>query len=472
MYRYATYNTNWFDQGVLYMAFQTINPATGEALRRYDTWQGDQIDAALRSVAEATPDWGLRPLAQRCDLLRNAAQVLRSRTEHYAKIITTEMGKLYTEAQSEVKKCALACDYYADNAANFLQDEIIETDAGKSYVAYQPLGTVLAVMPWNFPLWQVFRFAAPALAAGNTGVLKHASNVPQCALAIEEIFREAGFPEGVFRNLMISASQVSGVIADSRVQAVTLTGSEPAGKQVAAAAGEHMKKSVLELGGSDAFIVLEDADLEHSVKNAVTSRYMNAGQSCIAAKRFILVGSAGEPFLERFREAVESLVPGDPMNETTSLAPMARTDLRDELHQQVLDSVAAGAVAVTGCEPISGAGAFYKASILDHVRPGMRAYEEELFGPVAIVIRAADEDEAVRVANSSRFGLGGSVWTQDKHRGERIARQLACGSAFVNDFVKSDPRLPFGGVKASGYGRELSHHGMHEFVNAKTVWVQ
>jgi succinate-semialdehyde dehydrogenase/glutarate-semialdehyde dehydrogenase len=404
--------------------------------------------------------------------MRRAAAVLRERREALARTITLEMGKLRQEALAEVDKCALGCEYYAEHGPAFLADEVIASDAGKSFVAWQPLGTVLAVMPWNFPLWQVFRFAAPALVAGNTGLLKHASNVPQCALAIEAVFRDAGFPDGVFRSLMITASQVDGVIRDARVHAVTLTGSEPAGRKVAAAAGECLKKSVLELGGSDAFVVLEDADLDWTVQQAVASRFLNGGQSCIAAKRFIVVDAIAGQFLPRFQAAVEALRHGDPMNEATTLAPLARPDLRDELHRQVSDSIAAGAVALTGCKPVEGSSNFYQPSILDEVRPGMRAYAEELFGPVAIVIRARDEVDAVRIANDSRFGLGGSVWTTDSARGERVARQLECGCAFVNGLVKSDPRLPFGGTKASGYGRELSLLGMREFLNAKTVWVR
>ena len=454
------------------MAFQSINPFTGETLQTFDAWNHQYIESALQQVAAATPDWAARPLSQRCDLLRKAAEVLRARKDQLARLITQEMGKLYTESQAEIEKCALGCEYYAESATEFLKDEIIATDAGKSYVAYQPVGTVLAVMPWNFPFWQVFRFAAPALAAGNTGVLKHASNVPQCALAIENIFKEAGFPEGVFRTLMIRAADVKAVIEDPRIAAVTLTGSEPAGRSVAATAGDCIKKSVLELGGSDAFIVLEDADLVDTVKNAVISRFLNGGQKCIAAKRFIVVDAIADKFVPAFKTAVESLKTGDPMDPSTTIAPMARADLRDDLHKQVQDSIKAGAVALTGCEPLPGVGAFYKPSILDQVAPGVRAYDEELFGPVAIVIRAKDENDALRIANESRFGLGGSVWTRDAARGERVARQLQCGSAFVNGFVKSDPRIPFGGIKASGYGRELSRHGMHEFVNAKTVWIK
>jgi len=454
------------------MAFTSINPATGEQLREYPSWSSEELEKALAAVAGASSGWKAKCIDERSALMSRAAEVLRKRRDELAGLITQEMGKLFKEAQGEIDKCAWVCDYYADNGPAFLADETIETDAGKSLVAYQPLGTVLAVMPWNFPFWQVFRFAAPALVAGNTGVLKHASNVPQCALAIESVFCEAGFPENVFRTLMIGASQVKAVIEDRRIHAVTLTGSESAGRQVAATAGAMLKKCVLELGGSDAFIVLEDADLEWTVQQAVISRYLNVGQSCIAAKRFIVVDAVVEDFLERFKVVVEALVPGDPMAQTTTLAPMARTDLREQLHSQVEQSVAAGAQVLTGGHPLEGEGAFYAATILDQVQPGQPAYSEELFGPVAIVIRARDEADALRIANDSDFGLGSSVWTADSARGERVAREIDAGCSFVNGMVKSDPRLPFGGIKHSGYGRELSHHGIREFVNAKTIWIR
>ncbi|VAW92436.1 Succinate-semialdehyde dehydrogenase [NAD]; Succinate-semialdehyde dehydrogenase [NADP+] [hydrothermal vent metagenome] len=454
------------------MSFEVINPATGKRIKSIPVWGDDEIEAALVEVANAATAWAERTFDARAKVIANAGQVLRDNKDRYAAIITEEMGKLINDAKAEVEKCATACDYYAQHGEKFLADEIIESDAGKSYVAYQPLGAVLAVMPWNFPFWQVMRFAAPALVAGNTGVLKHASNVPQCALAIEEIFEKAGAPRGVFKTLMIGASQVKSVIEDDRIHAVTLTGSEPAGRQVAATAANVLKKSVLELGGSDAFIVLDDADLDLTVKSAVISRYLNTGQSCIAAKRFIVVEEIADEFVSRFKTAVGDLQHGDPMDEATTLAPMAKIDLRDELHQQVIDSIAAGAVAVTGCEPIDQPGAYYKASILDNVKSGMRAYTEELFGPVAIVIRVKDEQEALAVANSSVFGLGSSVWTQDSERGEKLALKIQVGCSFVNGFVKSDVRLPFGGIKRSGFGRELSHHGIKEFVNAKTVWIK
>lgn len=454
------------------MTFRSINPANGSVLETYEGWDDARVDLALAAGEAAVDDWRATPTTARAQLLSQAANVLRERKEDLARTMALEMGKLINEARAEVEKCAWACDFYAEHGRSFLADEVIATDAGRSLVAYQPLGSVLAVMPWNFPLWQVFRFAAPALMAGNTAVLKHASNVPQCAQAIEAVFRQAGFPRGVFQTLLITSSQVQRVIEDDRIHAVTLTGSEAAGRAVAAAAGQCLKKSVLELGGSDAFVILEDADLDLTVEQAVSSRYMNCGQSCIAAKRFIPVASIANEFVERFRAAVETLRPGDPLQEDTRLAPMARRDLRDDLHRQVMDSIEAGAKALLGCAPEDGPGAYYQASILDHVGPGARAYREELFGPVASVIRARDEEDAVRIANDSRFGLGGSVWTQDAGRGEQVARRLQCGSAFVNGLVKSDPRLPFGGVKHSGYGRELSHHGIREFVNVKTVWVR
>ena len=454
------------------MTFKSVNPADGTALKEVDIFTSRKLEDALQGAASAGPAWRATPLAERCALMHKAATVLRSHAGEFAQMITLEMGKPVREALAEVEKSALGCEYYADQGPAFLADEVIESDAGRSMVVFQPLGTVLAIMPWNFPFWQVFRFAAPALVAGNTGLLKHASNVPLCALAIESVFKEAGFPAGVFRSLMIQSSRVAGVIEDKRVHAVTLTGSEPAGRQVAATAGAEIKKSVLELGGSDPFIVLEDADLDLAVETAVTSRFLNSGQSCIAAKRFIVVNAIADEFIKRFKVGVEALRVGNPLDESTQIGPLARFDLRDELHRQVVESIKQGAVAVTGCNLESGSGAYYQASILDRVTPDVCAYHEELFGPVASIIRAEDEADAIRIANDSEFGLGGSVWTQDSARGERLARQLECGCAFVNGLVKSDPRLPFGGVKNSGYGRELSRLGMHEFVNAKTIWIK
>lgn len=453
------------------MTFQSINPYNNELLAEIPVWGEQELEAALNQVSAASTQWQALSFAQRAEYLGRVAQVIRQQKDALARTITLEMGKLLSEAEAEVEKSASVCEYYAEHAQIFLADEDIASDAAHSFVTYQPLGTVLAVMPWNFPLWQVFRFAAPALMAGNTGVLKHASNVPQCALAIEKIFQDAGLPEGVFRSLMIKASQVERVIADERIHAVTLTGSEVAGRSVAAVAGKYLKKTVLELGGSDAFIVLADADLEQAIKSAVTSRFLNAGQSCIAAKRFIVMEELADDFVEGFANACQQLRMGDPLDGDTQLAPMARGDLRTELHQQVIATIKQGGRVVIGCEPIDENECQYPASIIDHVQRGIVSYEEELFGPVASVIRVKDETQAIAVANDSRFGLGGSVWTQDVVRGEKLARQVAAGACFVNGFVKSDPRLPFGGIKASGYGRELARWGIQEFMNLKTIWI-
>lgn len=454
------------------MVLTSQNPATGEVLKTYDTHNAHEVEALLDAVARAAAHWRERDIAARAALLRRAAAVLRARTADYARLITLEMGKPIKEARGEIEKCAWGCEFYADNAAAFLADEEIATDATRSLIAYQPLGTVLAIMPWNFPFWQVFRFAAPALMTGNTAVLKHAANVPQCALAIEGVFREAGLPENVFRTLLIESGRVEGIIEDPRIHAVTLTGSEAAGRQVAAQAGAQLKKTVLELGGSDAFVVLPDADLHLAATVGVAARYLNGGQSCIAAKRFILTAPIADEFLARFAAAAQRLKMGDPLNEATDIGPLARLDLRDALHAQVQDSIEAGATLAFGGELIAGAGAFYTPAALDRVGPDMRAYREELFGPVAIILRARDEKDALRLANDNRYGLGGSVWTRDLEKGERFARQFESGAAFVNGLVKSDPRLPFGGIKASGYGRELSAHGIREFVNIKTLWMR
>ncbi|MGH8372478.1 MAG: NAD-dependent succinate-semialdehyde dehydrogenase [Gammaproteobacteria bacterium] len=453
------------------MTFKAINPATGETIMEYAGWKPAQLEEVLAQTAAAKFTWAAESIAVRSKLLRRAGEALLAHRDEYAQLMSREMGKLIGEARAEIEKCARCCNYYADEAEQMLADEGAETDAATSYVAYQPLGTVLAIMPWNFPFWQVIRAAAPALTAGNTMVLKHADNVPGCAIALEEVFREAGYPDGVFRTLMIGIPAVDGVIRDARIAAVTLTGSERAGRAVGQAAGDTLKKCVLELGGSDAFVVLDDADLAHAAEIGAKSRYQNAGQSCIAAKRFIVVDSIADAFLKEFGARAVALVCGDPMDSKTTLGPMARFDLRDGLHSQVQDAIQKGAKPVLGCEPVKGKGAFYAASILDGVAPGMRAWNEELFGPVASIIRVRDETEALKVANGSPYGLGGSVWTRDRKRGERFARQLQSGSAFVNGLVKSDPRLPFGGVKRSGYGRELARHGIHEFTNVKTVWI-
>ena len=453
------------------MSLVAINPATGEEIFRATGHRPQQVEAILADAANAAPAWRDLGVEARCKLLEQAAQQLDAKRDELANLMSLEMGKLIGEAKAEIEKCAKACRYYAEHAPGFLADEPIETDASRSLVTYQPLGTVLAVMPWNFPFWQAIRCAAPAMAAGNTVLLKHASNVPQCAVAIERVFEEAGFPEGVFRTLLVGSGAVDDLVADRRIHAVSLTGSDTAGRAIGKTAGEHLKKSVLELGGSDAFIVLADADLDEAVAHGVKSRFQNAGQSCIAAKRFILEDTIADEFLKRFAAAAAELVPGDPRASDTTLAPMARTDLRDELHAQVTDAIEKGAKVVMGCAPLDRPGAFYAASVLSGIAPGMRAWEEELFGPVALAITVSDADAAIEVANGSPLGLGGTVFTNDKDRGEALARRLACGSAFVNGMVKSDPRLPFGGVKDSGYGRELSRHGLMEFVNAKTLWI-
>lgn len=453
------------------MEFTGINPASGEKLKTYSGWSAARVQQALAAGADAARAWSTRPVSERSSLMRAAGEALLKHRDEYARLMSREMGKLIGEARAEIEKCARCCDYYAEHGASLLADEPAASDAGKSYVAYQPLGTVLAIMPWNFPFWQAIRAAAPALTAGNAMLLKHADNVPSCGLALEEVFREAGFPAGVFQTLMIGVPEIEAVIKDARVAAVTLTGSERAGRAVGKEAGEVLKKCVLELGGSDAFVVLEDADLARAAEVGVKSRFQNAGQSCIAAKRFIVVERIAEAFTNEFKTRAQVLTCGDPLDEKTTLAPMARLDLRDKLHEQVKDAVQHGARVLLGGAPQPGKGAFYPPTILDGVRPGMRAWSEEMFGPVASIIRVHDEAEALEVANSSSYGLGGSVWTRDLKRGEAFARRLQSGSAFVNGMVKSDPRLPFGGVKNSGYGRELSRHGIHEFTNVKTVWI-
>lgn len=454
------------------MPYVSLNPSINKVLHTYPSWDSHRLALALEKAHSVQTAWARTSFTLRAEILRDVAIHLRIHRDQYAALITQEMGKLLRESRSEIEKCAGGCDYYAEHAAAFLKPEIVESDAGKSYVAHYPLGVVLAVMPWNFPFWQVFRAAAPALMAGNAVVLKHASNVPQCAQMIETIFRDSGLPEGLFTALMIEADQVADVIASPHVQAVTLTGSEAAGRKVASAAGQHLKKCVLELGGSDPFIVLRDADLEFTSNMAVASRFMNCGQSCIAAKRFILVPEIADQFVSEFKKKTQALTLGDPTEDASQIGPMARLDLRETLHQQVTDSIAQGAVALTGCQLDTREGFYYPPSILDHVTTKTRAYHEELFGPVAIIIRAENEADAIEIANDSRYGLGSSIWSKDVARAEQIATQIQAGCTFINGLVKSDPRLPFGGVKASGFGRELSHHGIHEFVNAKTVWIR
>ena len=454
------------------MSLDVVNPATGETLKTYDEMTPGETAAAIAEAHAAWKAWRTIPFADRARPMKKAAAVLRDRKEEFGRLMALEMGKPLKQGIAEAEKCALGCDYYADHAEAHLAPEIVKTEASKSYVAFEPLGVVLAVMPWNFPFWQVFRFAAPALMAGNAGVLKHASNVPGCAVAIEDVFKQAGFPKGVFRTLLIGSRQVKAVIENPLVSAVTLTGSTPAGKAVAAQAGGVLKKTVLELGGSDPYIILEDADLDYAVNTCATSRLINSGQSCVNAKRFIVVEPLVAAFTEKLVAAMKARKMGDPLAEGTDVGPQSRPDLRDELHKQVMDSVAKGAKVLLGGEIPPGRGSFYPPTVLADVRPGMPAYHEELFGPVASVFSARDEAEAVRVANDSIFGLGAAVFTRDAARGERVARQLEAGCAFVNTLVASDPRLPFGGIKESGYGRELGTYGIKEFVNIKTVFIR
>ncbi|HEY7066395.1 MAG TPA: NAD-dependent succinate-semialdehyde dehydrogenase [Chloroflexota bacterium] len=453
------------------MAIESINPATEEVEARFDEHTPDQVEAALQAAAGAYRSWSRTSFDERGALFHRAAAQLRERKAHYAGLITAEMGKPIVEAEAEVEKCAWNCEFYGEHAAGFLTDERIETSAKLSYVAFEPLGVVLAVMPWNFPFWQVFRAAAPAMMAGNTCVLKHASNVPRCALAVEEVFREAGFPGGAFRTLLVSARAVEPIIADARVRAVTLTGSDVAGRQVAAAAGHALKKTVLELGGSDPFIVLDDADLDTAAETAAKARFQNTGQSCIASKRFLVQERVAGDFEERFRAAVGRLRVGDPRERETQVGPMARNDLRDALEQQLRASVDQGARVLAGGTRLEGRGYFFAPTLLTEVSATMPVMNEETFGPLAAVYRVRDDDEAVQVANSSRFGLGSSVFTRDPERGQRLARRIESGLVFINGMVASDPRLPFGGVKDSGYGRELSTYGIREFVNVKTVFL-
>ena len=454
------------------MSFTTINPTTGQPLETYEEMTADAAAAVIGKANEAWRSWRATSFATRAALMKKAAAGLRERNRELARLMADEMGKPLAQGNAEVEKCAWGCDYYADNAEQHLAPDLVKTESHKSYVAFEPLGVVLAIMPWNFPFWQVYRFAAPALMAGNVGILKHASNVPGCALAIERLFQEAGFPADVFRTLLIGSKHVQAVIEHPLVRAVTLTGSTPAGKAVAAQAGAVLKKTVLELGGSDPYIVLEDADLEAAATTCVNSRLINAGQSCIAAKRFIVARPVIDAFTTRFVALMKSKTVGDPLADGTEVGPQARHDLRDALHKQVRSSIERGATLLLGGEIPPGDGAFYPPTVLTHVKPGMPAYDEELFGPVAAIIEARDEDDAVRLANDSIFGLGAAVFTRDLARGERLARRLEAGATFVNALVASDPRLPFGGIKESGYGRELGPYGIREFVNVKTVVVK
>jgi succinate-semialdehyde dehydrogenase/glutarate-semialdehyde dehydrogenase len=450
----------------------TVNPATGEALETFPLLDAAGLEAALARAAAAFERHRQTSFEERAEKLRRVADLLERDKRSHAQRMTREMGKPITQALAEAEKCARVCRYYADHAAAFLADEPRDTEAGKSFVAYQPLGPVLAVMPWNFPYWQVFRFAAPAVMAGNVGLLKHAKNVLGCGEALAALFREAGFEEGVFQHLPVETDAVETILRDPRVKAATLTGSEGAGRAVATTAGDVLKKTVLELGGSDAFVVLADADLDEAAAVGVQARVQNNGESCIAAKRFVVEEPVFEAFAERFVRAMEGLKMGDPMDEATEVGPLARADLRDEVHDQVERAVAGGARLLCGGRIPDGPGFYYPPTVLANVAEGSVAFVEELFGPVASLVVAGDADDAVRLANASPFGLGGSVWTRDRARGEALARRLDCGSAFVNAMVRSHPSLPFGGVKASGYGRELGPEGLREFVNVKTLWIE
>jgi succinate-semialdehyde dehydrogenase/glutarate-semialdehyde dehydrogenase len=454
------------------MSIATINPATGETLKTFTPLTPKELDARLQLAHETYLRYRRTPLVDRMRMMLRAADILESEKEAFGRIMVMEMGKTLKAAIEEAAKSAWGCRYYAENAERFLTDEIVETNASRSFVTYQPIGPVLAVMPWNFPFWQVFRFAAPALMAGNVGLLKHASNVPQCALAIQDIFRRAGFPEGCFQTLLIDTAAVRGVIEDPRVAAVTLTGSTGAGSQVASAAGSVVKKTVLELGGSDPFVVMPSADLEAAVKTAVKARIINNGQSCIAAKRFIVAGSIADEFERRYVAGFESLRVGDPMDAATDVGPLANESQVKTIAEQVEKSVAAGAQLRTGGRRLDGRGYYYAPTVLTGVTPDSPTYHDEVFGPVATIFRVASLDEAIRVANDSPFGLGASAWTRDPAERARFVAELEAGMVFINAMVASDPRLPFGGVKQSGYGRELAANGLREFVNIKSVWIQ
>ncbi len=454
------------------MTISTINPATEKTTKTYSEFNDKKLDKILKDVTRASIDWQQTSIRSRSKCMRRAGKVLKKKKNELAKLITIEMGKPITQAVAEIEKCAIVCEHYATNGNHILADNSYPSDATDSFVQYKPLGTVLAVMPWNYPFWQVFRFAAPALVAGNTAVLKHASNVPNCALAIEKVFIDSGFPKNVFRTILISGKGTEKLLSDERIHAVTLTGSEKAGSKIGAKAGANIKKAVMELGGSDAFIVLPDADLERAIEVGIKARYQNTGQSCIAAKRFILDECIADEFIERFVEKTKSLNIGNPQKEKTYLGPMARSDLRNTVHKQVNSSIRFGAKLILGGKISSRPGYYYPATILDHVKPGMRAYEEEVFGPVASMIRVRNIDEAIKLANDSRYGLGSSIWSRNTKKAKKYAENLQAGATFVNEMVKSDPRLPFGGIKKSGYGRELSELGLREFVNIKTVYIK
>jgi succinate-semialdehyde dehydrogenase/glutarate-semialdehyde dehydrogenase len=454
------------------MAIATINPATGEVVKTFEPLTAFQIEQKLQLAAAAFRSYRSTPFRERASKLVRAAEILEKEKDECGRLMTLEMGKTLKSAVAEALKCATGCRYYAENAERFLADEVVETGARRSFIRYLPIGPILAVMPWNFPFWQVFRFAAPALMAGNVGLLKHASNVPQCALKIEEILRRAGFPEGVFQTLLIGSGPVDGILNDPRIAAATLTGSEQAGIQVGVSAAKRIKKVVLELGGSDPFIVMPSADLDAAVATAVDARVQNNGQSCIAAKRFIVAEKIADEFESKFVARMQGLRIGDPFDESTQLGPLANPEAVTALDADVKKTVAAGARVLTGGEPLKRPGSFYAPTVLTDIPKDSPAYKEELFGPVASIFRVKDIDQAIHVANDSRFGLGASAWTRDPAETERFINELETGMVFLNKMVASDPRIPFGGVKQSGHGRELGVHGIHEFVNIKTVWIQ
>ncbi len=453
------------------MAIASVNPATGVKLRAFAPLSEEQLEKKLARAAETFRGYSRTPMASRAQMMTKAAEILDAEKENFGGLMTTEMGKPLRAAVEEAAKCARNCRFFAENAARFLADEVIPTGGTTSFVRYQPLGPVLAIMPWNFPFWQVFRFAAPALMAGNVCLLKHASNTPQCALAIEEIFLRAGFPEGAFQSLLINTDQVERALDSPHVVAVTLTGSVSAGSAVGGAAGRRIKKTVLELGGSDPFIVRPSANLDEAVKTAVKARAINSGQSCIAAKRFIVAEEIADEFERRFVEGMESLKVGDPMNQATDIGPLATTDLLKTLEKQVRETVAQGARILTGGKRLDRPGNYYAPTVLTDIPPDSPAYLEELFGPVAAIFRARDLDEAIRLANDTTFGLAASAWTNNEEERDRLIDEIEAGLVFINSMVASDPRLPFGGVKNSGYGRELSREGIREFVNIKTIWI-
>lgn len=454
------------------MAIASINPATGKLLQKFEPLPDSQIEAKLQRAADTFPAFRSLPFAERARMMNNAAGILESEKEDLGRIMTAEMGKTFRSAVDEAVKCAWACRYYAENAEKFLADEIVETGAARSYIRYQPLGVILAIMPWNFPFWQVFRFIAPSLMAGNVGLLKHASNVPQCALKIEEILRRAGFPEGAFQTLLISVQQVDRILNDPRVAAATLTGSEGAGVQVGESAAKRVKKVVLELGGSDPFIVMPSANFDEAVSTGVKARVINNGQSCIAAKRFIVAEQIADRFERAFVSKMETLKLGDPMDPQTELGPLVSADAVALLDEAVHGTIAAGARLLTGGKRVDRPGNFYAPTVLADIPKDSPAYKEELFGPVASIFRVKNTDEAIRIANDSRFGLGASAWTNDQAERERFVNEIEAGMVFINKMVASDPRMPFGGVKWSGHGRELGVHGIHEFTNIKTIWIE